>query len=136
MAVDRNPNSVEGVHVTVRQGDKTGDDPTLADVAERIDAGFAQVDERFKQVDKRFDAVDERFKQVDAKFEKVDQRFDNLRLEIKGDIKELDAKFDQKFDKLDSKFNWLVGLIVLVSLSTASLAVAVASLVRVGVIAG
>ena len=124
--------SVEGVHVTVQT------DPEVTKLAKRVDAGFEQVDERFKQ--------------VDAKFEKVDQRFDDLRLEIKGDIKELDTKLDvglkgldtkidqkfdkldSKFDKLDSKFNWLVGLIVLVSLSTASLAVAVAGLVHAGII--
>jgi archaellum component FlaC len=150
MAAACDPDSVEGVHVIVRQEDKTGGDPTLADIAERMDAGFAKVDERFEQVDERFEKVDERFDAVDERFEKVDERFDavderfekvddrfeSLRLELKGDIKDLDAKFDQKIDKLDTKLNWLVGLIVLVALSAASLAVAITGLVHAGAIGG
>jgi hypothetical protein len=74
MAAARDPDSVEGVHVIVRQEDKTGDDPTLADLAKRMDAGFAKVDKRF---------------------DKVDVRFESLRLETKADNQRLDDKLER-----------------------------------------
>jgi hypothetical protein len=117
MASTRDPDSVEGVHVIERQEDKTGGDPTLADIAERMDAGFAAVNKRFDAVDERFEKVDQRFDKIDERFEKVDDRFESLRLELRGDIKDLEAKFDGRFGMLARKIDWIVGLIVAAALA-------------------
>ncbi len=69
---------------------------------EQVDKRFDQVDQRFEQVDQRFEQVEKRFEQVDKRFEQVDKRFDQIALGQKEIKAEMDQKFSQLNDKLDT----------------------------------
>ncbi len=78
---------------------------------EQVDQRFGQVDQRFEQVDKRFDQVDQRFEQVDKRFEQVEKRFEQVDKrfdQIALGQKEIKAEMDQKFSQLNDKLDTII----------------------------
>ncbi len=78
---------------------------------EQVDQRFGQVDQRFEQVDKRFDQVDQRFEQVEKRFEQVDKRFEQVDKrfdQIALGQKEIKAEMDQKFSQLNDKLDTII----------------------------
>ena len=61
----------------------------------RLDARFSELDARmevrFSELDIRFSELEMRFKDIDARFEGTDGRIDNLRTELKGDLRLIHA---------------------------------------------
>ena len=51
-----------------------------------------------------------------------------LRSELRSEMKDLRAEMDRRFDRVDQKFTWLVGVLVGVLLALVGLAVQVARL--------
>jgi prefoldin subunit 5 len=65
------------------------------------------IENAIMSIDKRFEEVDKRFEEVDRKFDKVDRKFDQI-----------DRRFEHLEDKMDSHFNWIMGSIGALSLTT------------------
>ena len=63
---------------------------------ELVEKRFEQVEKRFEQVEQRFDQIDQRFEQIDRRFERVERRLDDLRTEVRTEIR--------------SVRNWMIGL--------------------------
>jgi hypothetical protein len=47
----------------------------------------ARLDARFSEMDARFSELEVRFRDIDARFEGTDARINNLRTELKGDLR-------------------------------------------------
>jgi hypothetical protein len=82
-------------------------DDRLDDLNNRVDVGFARVDERFAQMEERMDT---RFARLEAKIESSFDRLDaKFEAKIESCFDRLDAKFEAKiessFDRLDSKID-------------------------------
>src|SRR3954452_17279807 len=97
-------------------GDRDAILTAIADLGNRMERRFEQVDKRLEQVDKRFEQVDNRFEQVDKRFEAVDKRFEKVDDELKA-IK-LDT-YEAKFTIRNLPTYWhmyvaLTGLVVTV----------------------
>lgn len=76
----------------------------VADLATRMDAGFAAVarrfeavDHRFEVIDKRFEAIDRRLEAIDGRFEVMDQRFVRMDQRIDALHERLDRWFQRMF---------------------------------------
>lgn len=71
---------------------------------DRVEAGFAAVDDKFERVDDKFERLearlDDKFERIDAKFERIDDKFERV-----------DAKFervDARLDEIDLKLTALI----------------------------
>jgi septation ring formation regulator EzrA len=62
-------------------GDRDAILTAIADLGNRMERRFEQVDKRFEQVDSRFEQVDKRFEAVDKRFEKVDDELKAIKLD-------------------------------------------------------
>ena len=78
----------------------------VALIAERMEQGFARMDERFeglqRQMDDRFAASERRFLDINNRFDDVNKRFDDV-----------NKRFDdvnKRFDDVNKRFTMLVGL--------------------------
>ena len=69
----------------------------VADLATRMDQGFAAVARRFEVVDQRFEAIDRRFAAIDRRFEVMDQRFQAMDQRIDALHERLDRGFQRMF---------------------------------------
>lgn len=69
----------------------------VADLATRMDEGFAAVARRFEVVDQRFEAIDQRFAAIDRRFEVMDQRFQAMDQRIDALHERLDRGFQRMF---------------------------------------
>ena len=58
---------------------------------DRVEAGFAAVDDKFERLEAR---LDDKFERVDTKFERVDARLDEIDLKLTALIAKLDATED------------------------------------------
>ncbi len=90
--------------VSVLQNDVTQVKSDVRLIAERMEQGFARMDERFEAMERlnmaRFDAVDKRFESMGsanaARFEAIDKRFETV-----------DKRFEQvdrRFEQVDRRF--------------------------------
>lgn len=68
----------------------------VADLATRMDEGFAAVARRFEVVDQRFEAIDRRLEAIDRRFEVMDQRF----VQMDQRIDALHARLDRWFQRM------------------------------------
>ena len=77
----------------------------VADLATRMDEGFAAVARRFEVVDQRLDGIDKRLDGIDKRFESVDRRFEVIdrRFEM------TDQRFEALNDRLDRWFLRMFG---------------------------
>ena len=50
-------------------------DERLDDLNDKVERGFARIDERFERIDDRFDRIDDRFDRIDDRFERVGESF-------------------------------------------------------------
>ena len=91
-------------------------------IAERMEMGFAHVDQRiaqidkrfeeilhymdkrFEQVDKRFEQIDKRFEQVDKRFEQVDKRFEQIDKRFEDTLHTMDKRFETVRQSTDTRF--------------------------------
>lgn len=69
----------------------------VADLATRMDEGFAAVARRFEAVDRRFEAIDRRFEVMDQRFQTMDQRFQRMDQRIEALHERLDRWFQRMF---------------------------------------
>ena len=83
--VAENALGIEGLHRAV------------ADLATRMDEGFAAVARRFEAVDRRFEAIDRRFEVMDQRFQTMDQRFQRMDQRIEALHERLDRWFQRMF---------------------------------------
>jgi septation ring formation regulator EzrA len=77
-------------------------EPTLRDLADKIDQLTAGFEQRFNEVDERFNEVDERFNEVDKRFNEVDERFAILSQALE--------RSNDKFDTYQKATQWVVQL--------------------------
>jgi len=59
----------------------------LTSIEQRMERGFAAVDQRFAAIDQRFGTIDQRFDSVDRRLSSIDQ-------------------------KIDKQFLWVIGLLI------------------------
>lgn len=59
-------------------------EPTLSDVLEAVQTGFARVDDRFEQVNARFDAVDERFDRLERRAGSLENTVEDMKETLGG----------------------------------------------------
>ena len=73
-------------------------------IAERMEVGFAHVDQRIAQIDKRFEEIlyymDKRFEQVEKRFEQVDKRFE----QVDKRFEQVDKRFEDTLHTMDKRF--------------------------------
>jgi hypothetical protein len=70
-------------------------------VGELLVLGQAHNDARFERIDARFDGIDARLDGIDARLDGIDARLDRM-----------DLAMQRGFDRIDAKFEHLVGLII------------------------
>ena len=54
-----------------------------------------------KELNSRMDRIENRMDRIENRMDKLEEKFENIR----GDIKDIDRKFDSKFDNLRSEMN-------------------------------
>ncbi len=77
----------------------------VADLATRMDEGFAAVARRFEVVDQRFEAIDQRFEAIDRRFEAIDRRFEVMDQRFQA----MDQRIDALHERLDRGFQRMFG---------------------------
>jgi septal ring factor EnvC (AmiA/AmiB activator) len=79
------------------------------------DARFDAVDRRFDQVDARFDQVEARLDRVESRLGGVETRLGRVETDLKalqGQVNRLEISNNERFDRLDGRIEYLVGLII------------------------
>ena len=66
-------------------------------------------------MDERFARVDEKFDGVDGKFARVDEKFDGM----DGQFARMDGKFEEKFSRMELKFDGLRTILTTVQVGVA-----------------
>ena len=77
----------------------------VADLATRMDEGFAAVARRFEVVDQRFEAIDQRFEAIDRRFAAIDRRFEVMDQRFQA----MDQRIDALHERLDRGFQRMFG---------------------------
>jgi uncharacterized phage infection (PIP) family protein YhgE len=103
----------------------------IADMSQRMEVGFAQVDTKLAQLEAKMDTkfaqmdtklsdlrgeMNQRFAQVDTKFAQMDTKLSETKAELKGEIQKVEAKVDVIDERTKIGFWGFVGRAVIVSL--------------------
>ncbi len=92
-----------------------------------VQGQFKEVQGQFKEVQGQFKEVQGQFKEVqkemDERFKKVDKKFDEVRSELRTEIKNLDDKMERRFEHMEKRLdlfgrNVLTGFSALAALMT------------------
>jgi predicted nuclease with TOPRIM domain len=67
----------------------------------RLEGSYEQIRDRLNSIDGRLASIDARFVQMDGRFAQVDGRF-----------AQIDGRFAALEAKIDSRFSWLLGIVV------------------------
>lgn len=75
--------------------------------------------ETLARIEKRFDKIDESFNKLDEKFTKIDERF-----------LKIDERFERVYQKIDANNKWLIGVVVSVLFSAATISFKIYDLIH------
>ncbi len=67
----------------------------------RLEGSYEQIRDRLNSIDSRLTSIDGRFGQIDGRFAQIDARF-----------VQIDGRFAHLEQRLDSRFTWLLGIVV------------------------
>ena len=80
----------------------------LTAIEQRLERGFAAMDQRFGAIDQRFGTTDQRFGSLDQRFGSLDQRFGTIDQRFDA----VDRRIGAIESKIDKHFLWVVGLLL------------------------
>lgn len=89
-------------------------DDRLDELNGRMDKGFAHVDERFIRLEGE---MKEGFARVDDRFVRLEGEMKEGFAEIRGELRQMNDRFDRRFDCVDEKFNRLMHALMVAGLS-------------------
>jgi peptidoglycan hydrolase CwlO-like protein len=70
---------------------------------------IAHIDRKFEHIDRKFEHIDRKFDDMERKVEHIDHRINILKTDM-----------DKRFELVDSRYRWIIGLVIMATLSILS----------------
>lgn len=99
----------------------------IAKLDSKIDSSIDKLDSKIDiSIDKLDSKIDSSMAKLDSK---IDSRFDALITEFKRANEVLEARIDRQFQKIDHRYNWIIGVTIGTGIAVSGLMIALVSFV-------